>query len=136
MKPWYVILIMVFALALVVTPANATPAQKDASVPKYDRAAEAVFKGVIEEVKNRECPISGGMGAHLTVKLSDGQVVEVHLATTKFVQDYELVFSKGDEIQITGVKVKFEDKDAILVREIKRGNDVFVFRDKDGKPVW
>jgi hypothetical protein len=136
MKTWYVILVMGFALALVVLPAYAAPADKNANVPKYDKATEAVFKGVIDEVKDRECPISGGMGAHLMLKLSDGQLLEVHLATSKFVKEYELVFSKGDEIQVTGAKIKFEDKDAILAREIKKGNDIFVFRDKEGKPVW
>ena len=136
MKTWHVILVMSFALALVVLPAYAAFADKNASVPKYDKATEAVFKGVIDEVKDRECPISGGMGAHLMLKLSDGQLLEVHLATSKFVKEYELVFSKGDEIQVTGAKIKFEDKDAILAREIKKGNDVFVFRDKEGKPVW
>jgi hypothetical protein len=136
MKTWPVILIVGLVLTLLALPAYAAAPEQNAKVPKYDRAAETVFKGVVEEVKDRECPISGGMGAHLMLKLGDGQVLEVHLATTKFVQSYELVFSKGDEIQVTGTKVKFEDKDAILAREIKKGNDIFVFRDKDGKPVW
>ena len=136
MKTWPVILIIGLVLTLLALPVYAAASEQNAKVPKYDRAAETVFKGVVEEVKDRECPISGGMGAHLMLKLGEGQILEVHLATTKFVQNYELVFSKGDEIQVTGTKVKFEDKDAILAREIKKGNDIFVFRDKDGKPVW
>jgi len=27
-------------------------------------------------------------------------------------------------------------EDTIFAREVKRGNDTFVFRDKDGNPIW
>jgi hypothetical protein len=52
------------------------------------------------------------------------------------VKTYELVFNVGDKIEVTGSKVKFEGVDTIFAREVKRGNDSFVFRDKDGNPVW
>ena len=55
---------------------------------------------------------------------------------TKFVKSYELAFSKGDQLEVTGTKVKFEGVDTIFAREVKRGGDTFVFRDKDGKPIW
>jgi DNA/RNA endonuclease YhcR with UshA esterase domain len=76
------------------------------------------------------------MGAHIILKTGDGKTIEVHLATTKFVKSYELAFNKGDALEITGVKVKFENVDTIFAREIKRGNDTFVFRDKEGRPIW
>jgi DNA/RNA endonuclease YhcR with UshA esterase domain len=60
----------------------------------------------------------------------------LHLAATKYVKSYEMVFNKGDEVEVTGSKVKFNGADTILVREITRGQDSFVFRDEKGKPVW
>ena len=132
MKSWQaVILVFAFAAASI-APALA----QKAAVPKYDVSTEAKFKGVIDEVRDRECPISGGMGSHFMLKLADGKVLEVHLATTKFVKNYELVFAKGEEVEVTGSKVLFEGADAILAREVKRGNDDFVFRDPQGKPIW
>jgi hypothetical protein len=47
-----------------------------------------------------------------------------------------MLFNKGDEIEVTGSKVKFNGTDTILAREITRGQDSFVFRDENGKPVW
>ena len=131
MKTWQAV-ILVLALAL----ATVAPvlAQKPA-VPKYDPKTEATFKGVIDDVHDRQCPISGGLGSHFNLKLADGKIVEVHLATTKFVKSYELVFNKGDEVEVIGSKVEFEGGDAILAREVKRGNDDFVFRDPQGKPI-
>jgi DNA/RNA endonuclease YhcR with UshA esterase domain len=87
-------------------------------------------------VHDRQCPVSGGMGSHLELKQADGSVIEVHLALTKFVGQYELVFKKGDVVEVTGVKVKFEGVDTIFARKIQRGDDEFLFRDNDGKPLW
>lgn len=134
MRVWRVTITLLFALASVLVLAQ----QKNSTeaVPKYDPSAEAVFKGTVDEVRDRECPVSRGMGAHIILKTGEGKTIEVHLATIKFVKSYELAFNKGDAIEVTGVKVKFENVDTIFAREIKRGNDTLVFRDKEGRPIW
>ena len=132
MRAWRAV-ILAFALA-VAPPAMFTQKQKP-DVPKYKVADEAKYKGTVDEVKDRDCPISGTMGSHLMVKV-EGKIYEAHVAPTKFVKNYEVVFQKGDEVEITGIKLVFQGVDAILVREIKRGNDDFVFRDPEGKPIW
>ena len=135
MKSWRAVL--AFA-AMLMLSGSAWAAQKpeNGAVPKYDKSTEAVFKGMVDDVKDRECPVSRGMGSHLMLKLADGKVIEVHLALTKFVTQYELVFHKDDVVEVTGVRVKFEGVDTIFARKIKRGEDEFLFRDNDGKPVW
>jgi hypothetical protein len=130
MKPRFVLavgILLAMSVAWAQAPANA---------PKYDVANELTIKGVIDEVKDFQCPVSGGMGAHLVVKTEKG-LVTVHLALSKFMSEYGLSFAKGDEVVITGVKVKVgDDENAILARKIERGNQTFVFRDKEGKPLW
>ncbi|HXR16607.1 MAG TPA: hypothetical protein VN777_10455 [Terriglobales bacterium] len=134
--------IVILILTLVVSVLTTTPmiaGQKSTSgvtVPKYDPAVEATFKGTVEEVRDRECPMSGGMGSHLIIRLSPTQTIEVHLASTKFVKTYDLVFSKGDVVTVVGTKVQFEGVETIFAREVTRGNETFVFRDKDGSPIW
>jgi len=132
---WRVILVLGVTVAI----ANVLGAQSTkpgAAVPKYNTATESVFRGVVQEVRDRECPVSGGLGSHLILKLDNGSTIEVHLASSKFVKIYDLTFKVGDRIEVTGSKVQFEGVDTIFAREVKRGDDVFVFRDKDGKPVW
>ena len=133
MKTWRVSMVLA---AVVVAMVAAAQKPENESVPKYDKSTEAVFKGTVDDVKDRECPVSGGMGSHLMLKMADGNVLEVHLSLTKFVRQYELVFHKGDVLEVTGVKVKFEGADTIFARKIKRGEDEFLFRDSDGKPLW
>ncbi|HEU5337186.1 MAG TPA: hypothetical protein VFU27_14540 [Terriglobales bacterium] len=116
--------------------AVAAQAPANGSAPKYDKATEVKLKGSVVEVRDYDCPISGTMGSHLTLKVQDGSTIELHLAATKYMKSYEMVFSKGDEIEVLGSKVKFNGGDTVLAREITRGQDSFVFRDEKGKPVW
>src|SRR5579864_4191279 len=94
-----ILILTLVALVLTITPVAAgQKSEPGVSVPKYDPAAEATFKGTVEEVRDRQCPMSGGMGSHLILKLSPSTTIEVHLASTKFVKTYDLVFNKGDEV--------------------------------------
>jgi DNA/RNA endonuclease YhcR with UshA esterase domain len=130
------ILAVVASILIVTSAAAAQKSGSSAAVPKYDRAAEATFKGTVEEVKDRQCPVSGGMGSHIILRLSPSETIEVHLATTKFVKTYDLVFNKGDVVTLVGTKVQFEGVETIFAREVTRGSETFVFRDKDGTPIW
>jgi hypothetical protein len=129
------LVVLVLALGMASIPLLAAQKAEPKDVPKYDVAAEAKYNVTVDEVKDRDCPISGTMGSHLMVKL-DGKVYEVHLAPTKFVKSYDAIFQKGDIVEIIGTKVKFQGVDAILARQITRGPDQFVFRDPKGNPIW
>jgi hypothetical protein len=125
-----------FALIAATASLAAAKGEPGVAVPKYDRSAEATFRGTVEEVKDRQCPVSGGMGSHLILKLSGGDTIEVHLASTKFVKTYDLAFKKGDFVEVVGTKVQFEGVETIFAREVTRKGETFVFRDKDGTPIW
>ncbi|MGA7382423.1 MAG: hypothetical protein WBX03_16355 [Terriglobales bacterium] len=139
MKTWHIIILILTAVAVMLVIAPVAAGQKSGAgvtVPKYDPATEATFKGTVEEVRDRECAMSGGMGSHLILRLSTGNTIEVHLGSTKFVKAYHLVFNKGDVVTVLGTKVQFEGVETIFAREVTRGTDTFIFRDKDGTPVW
>jgi hypothetical protein len=102
--------------------------------PKYDLQTETKIKGTVDEVK---LPPKGSEKeiAHLQVK--DGaNPIDVYLCPKTFLDDMGMSFAKGDEITMTGSKVKQGDADLFLVREIVKGNDSFVLRDAKGEPVW
>jgi len=106
------------------------------TVPKYNPAAEAVYKGTVSDVRDRQCPVSGGVGTHIIMKLESGNLIEVHLATTEFTKMAEMNLRQGDLIEVTGWKTEFEGVQTIFAREVKTGNDTYVFRAKDGLPAW
>jgi hypothetical protein len=110
-------------------------AQKtDSAMPKYDASKEVKVKGVIDDVKEMTMG-KGESGVHLMVKTST-ETIEVRLCPSSYLKDFEVAFSKGQQVEVTGSKVKVEDKDVILAREIVQGNNTVTLRDKQGTPVW
>ena len=103
--------------------------------PAYNPAAEAVYKGTIIDLRDRECPVSGGMGSHIILGL-DGKQMEVHLGTVSFTKLLEMNLKKGDAIEVTGWKTELEGAQTIFAREVRDGKEVYVFRPKDGTPAW
>lgn len=128
-------LLVLIALLATVLLSFAQTAPKP-SVPKYNPAAEAVYKGTVADVRNRQCPVSGGVGTHIIMKLEDGNTIEVHLATTEFTKLTEMNLQKGEAIEVTGWRTEFEGVQTIFAREVKSGNQIWVFRAKDGIPAW
>ena len=115
--------------------ACAQEADSKESVPEYDVSKEIRFQGVIDKMKDRICPISRGVGSHLTVKV-DEKVYEVHVAPVKFVKMYGAAFQRGETVEVVGVIAIIQGTEAILPREIRRGNQGLVFRDEKGRPIW
>jgi DNA/RNA endonuclease YhcR with UshA esterase domain len=131
MKGWGIRLLVLAMLALPATCSQAT-----GNAPKYDKTTEVKVSGVVTDVKDYDCPISGTLGAHVSIQPEQGPAIEVHVAATKYVKNYEMVFAKGDKVEVLGSKVQFNGTDAIIAREITRGQDTFTFRDGNGKPLW
>ena len=121
------------AIALLCTlPLVAQKAQETS--PKYDVHTETKMKGIVEEVK---LPPKGSEKeiAHLLVKTGT-DTADVYLCPKSFLDDMGVSFSKGDEIALTGSKVKQGEADLILAREVVKGSDTLVLRDDKGNPVW
>jgi hypothetical protein len=122
----------VFLACLCLLPATAQ--KKEPSRPKYDLHTETKIKVTVDEVKlppkGREKEI-----AYLLVK-SGPDSVDVYLCPKSFFDDMGMSFNKGDEVTLTGSKVKQGEADLILAREVVKGNDTFVLRDEKGIPVW
>ena len=107
---------------------------RETNRPKYDVNTETKIKGTVEEVK---LPPKGSEKeiAHLLVK-TGADTVDVYLCPKSFLDDMGVSFSKGDEIVLTGSKVKQGEADLILAREVVKGTDTLVLRDAKGNPVW
>ena len=128
--------ILFLALILVFLRLGPALAQKnrEPNPPKYDAHTETKMKGTVEEVR---LPPKGSEKevAHLLVK-TGADTVDVYLCPKSFLDDMGVSFSKGDEIALTGSKVKQGEADLILAREVVKGTDTLVLRDEKGNPIW
>ncbi|HEU5450696.1 MAG TPA: hypothetical protein VFU76_01855 [Terriglobales bacterium] len=120
------------ALVFLVCAVPAFTAEKPVPGPKYDLATETVVKGAIIELKEVE---ANKGDIHLMVKSGD-TVYEVCLCPQKFLNELEIQYKVGDELQVTGSKVKDGEREVLLAREIVRGESTLTLRDKKGNPVW
>ena len=123
------------ALVVLAAPGQTQRNNATSDVPRYDPAQEVKLKGEVLEVKHYNCPISGTMGGHLTLQTAEG-LVEVHLAPSSFLTEYEISFAKGDKVEIVGAKVTFHDAPALLARRVTRNQSDYFFRDAKGRPLW
>ena len=122
---------IIVAAALLCLPLAAQHPPNSSS-PKYDVQTETKMKGAVEEVK---LPPTAKEIVHLLVKTGT-DTIDVYLCPKSFLDDMGVSFSKGDEITLTGSKVKQGEADVILAREVVKGTDTLVLRDDKGKPVW
>ena len=122
------------ALFLAVVCVGSASGQKNPPPPKYDLQSETKIKGIVEELKP---PAKGSEKevTHLLLK-NGADTVDVYLCPASFLEDMGMTFKKGDEITLTGSKVKQDASDLVLAREVLRGTDALVLRDDKGAPVW
>ncbi len=127
------IFLFLYLTIFLVASAGAQKAAKP-NHPKYDLQTETKIKGTIDEVK---LPPKGSEKeiVHLLVK-NGAETVDVYLCPKAFMDDMGMDFSKGDEISLTGSKIKQADGELFLAREVVKGNNTFALRDAKGDPVW
>src|ERR1700728_586929 len=124
-----------FLLLLWVTAGLAQKAPpEDSSLPKYDLQAEMKTKGEIDEVNLR--PIGTRKDfTELIIKNGEGKI-HIYVCPKPFEEEMGVSFTKGDQIAVTGSKVKHEGAEVILARELVKGEDTLLFRDAKGAPAW
>jgi hypothetical protein len=131
----HIVFLIVIAALAVGPPASGQKKQSGGtSGPKYDLQAETKIKGVVDDVK---LPPKGSEKEIVHLQVKDGaNSIDVYLCPKTFLDDMGMSFAKGDEVAMTGSKVKQGDTEIFLVREIVKGNESFVLRDAKGEPVW
>lgn len=137
-----VLLMLSLGVALLALPAAAQKRMGNGKVmPNYDPATEITVQGIVEEVLQISGPMEGmgrmhSMGGtHLSLK-TDKETLDVHIAPSHFLEQSKFAFAKGDQVEITGSKVKVQGSEAFLAREVKKGDKALTLRDARGVPRW
>jgi len=126
-EAWLLLLCATLTLAQKVPP-------NESSFPKYDLHSEIKTKGIVDEIKVLPWGTRKDV-TQLIIKSGDDKVF-VYVCPKPFQEEMGISFSKGDEVSVTGSKVKLDASDVILARELVRGEETLLFRDDKGNPVW
>jgi hypothetical protein len=108
--------------------------RRSGSPPQYDPKTEVTLQVTVTKITTVEGP-GAQSGSHLLVKSPD-ETLEVALGPQWFLADKKYVFAVGDVITVTGARFKRANRDAIMAREIKKGDATMTFRDAKGVPLW
>jgi len=122
------------AVVLIVVLTSVRTPQKEGP-PAYNAAAEVAVSGTVEDTREFFCAVSDEQGAHLVLRTDQGKLL-VHVAPARFLRSQQFVFSRNDQVSVVGTRVHYQGEDAMLAREITRGNDVLILRDHQGHPLW
>ena len=128
----WILVLLVGVDPLAVSQEKVSPSRETYS---YDTSSQKITTGIVVEVRDYKCPVTGTVGSHIMLKRG-GDVIEVHLAPAAFLKQYEIVINKGDEVAIEAAPILFEGKPALLAKTLALGNATFAFRDAKGRPLW
>lgn len=101
----------------------------------YNRGTVESLNGEVISV-NKITPSQGmSHGIHLILKTGK-ETIPVHLGPGWYIENQDIQIQPKDKIQITGSRINFAGKPAIIAAEIKKGNDILKLRDEKGFPAW
>jgi hypothetical protein len=101
----------------------------------YNPSTVETIKGEVVSV-DKIAPMKGmSNGIHLMLK-TNKETVSIHLGPAWFFEKNNYLVKVKDKIEVTGSKITFDGKPAIIAAEIKKGNKVIKLRDENGYPVW
>ena len=74
-------------------------------------------------------------GVHMTVK-TDKETISVHLGPGWFIENQDIKIEPKDKVEVTGSRITFDGKPAIVAAEVKKGDEILKLRDENGFPAW
>jgi hypothetical protein len=81
-------------------------------------------------------PMKGmGYGVHMIVK-TDQETISVHLGPSWYIENQDMQIEPGDQIEVKGSRIMFDDSPAIIAAEVKKEDEILILRDENGFPVW
>jgi len=134
-RAWRTVLPLVATLGLLVPLSFAQQGMGGGrGMSRYDPSTEVTVKGTVDKVSQPTGP-RGWPGTHVALKTAT-ETLDVHLGPADFLAEKKFEIAAGDQVEVIGSKVKYNGADAILAREIKKGDSNLILRDAQGIPLW
>jgi hypothetical protein len=101
----------------------------------YDTNTVETINGEVIAV-DKMTPAKGmSYGVHLILKTGKDSV-SVHLGPAWYIENQDIQIEPKDTIEITGSRIVFKGKPAIIAAEVRKGHELLKLRDDNGIPVW
>lgn len=101
----------------------------------YDPQAVETVSGEVMSVDKVAYGRRGYHGVHLVLKTDKGEI-PVHLGPSWFLDRQTVKIAPHDVIEVTGSRVIYDGKPALIAAEIKKGDESLRLRTSEGLPLW
>jgi hypothetical protein len=101
----------------------------------YDPKTIETINGEVVSI-DKIIPAKGmSYGVHMTVQ-TDKEKLSVHLGPGWFIENQDIKIEPTNKVEVTGSRVTFDGKPALIAAEVKKGGEILKLRDENGFPVW
>jgi hypothetical protein len=101
----------------------------------YDPKTVETLSGEVVSL-DKITPMKGmTYGVHAILKTGK-ETIAVHLGPEWFIENQDVSIAPKDRIEVTGSRINFEGRPAIIAAEVRKGEEVLVLRDASGFPIW
>ncbi len=136
MKALLVLAAAAAALALAMPGASlAQGAMRGGYGGRYDPQTVETVAGEVMAVEKVAYGRRGSYGIHLVLKTDKGEI-PIHLGPSGYVERQTVKIALHDEIEVTGSRVVYRGKPALIASEVKRGGEILRLRTAAGVPLW
>ena len=101
----------------------------------YDTTTVQTITGEVISVDEVTMMRGRYTGVHLKLK-TEKDTVDVHLGPSWYMEKQETKIGKGDKVQVTGSRITFEGKPALVAAKITKGDETLTLRNEKGFPLW
>lgn len=101
----------------------------------YDPQTVTTVSGEVLSIDKIAYGRQGYYGVHLTLKTADGEL-SVHLGPSWYVDRQPLKIAPHDVLEVTGSRVTYQGRPALLAAEVKKGSESMRLRTAEGLPMW
>jgi hypothetical protein len=101
----------------------------------FDPKTVETLSGEVVSVDQAASGRSMASGVHFTLK-TEKETVPVHLGPSWYLEKQAVTIAPGDKVEVTGSRITYQGKPAIIAAEVKKGGQVLKLRDATGVPAW
>jgi len=74
-------------------------------------------------------------GVHFTLK-TEKATIPVHMGPGWYVEKQGVTIAAGDKVEVTGSRIMYQGKPAIIAAEVKKGDQILKMRNANGEALW
>lgn len=139
-KIWLIVILLIIPILVCAQtrpnrPGQGVELKQELQSRMYDSTTVATYTGVIKEIIRKESKNGSHTGIHLVVETKD-ELLDVHVGPAWYLNQLQFGFEKEAMIIVTGSRITYQGKPAVITKGIDFEGREFILRADDGRPVW